>query len=83
MANSIAFKLFAPYNNSAALKGCFSDWSEISMQKDKQGYFRAKVELEDGVYQYKFRVQSQSHFLEPDEWIDVSGPYDTDIGLEL
>ncbi len=82
MANSTEFKLFAPYNNSAALKGCFSDWSEISMQKDKQGYFRAKVELEDGVYQYKFRVQSQSHFLEADEWVDVNDPYATSIDDE-
>ena len=82
MANSTEFKLFAPYNNSAALKGCFSDWSEISMQKDKQGYFRAKVELEDGVYQYKFRVQSQSHFLEADEWVDVNDPYATNIDDE-
>ncbi len=82
MANSTEFKLFAPYNNIAALKGCFSDWSEISMQKDKQGYFRAKVELEDGVYQYKFRVQSQSHFLEADEWVDVNDPYATNIDDE-
>lgn len=79
MASSIEFKLFAPYNNGVALKGCFSDWSEISMEKDKQGYFRTKVELEDGVYQYKFRVQSKSHFLEPDEWVEVSDPYATDI----
>ena len=79
MASSIEFKLFAPYNNSAALKGCFSQWSEISMQKDDEGYFRTSVELEDGVYQYKFRVQSKSWFLEPDEWIEVSDPYGTDI----
>ena len=79
MANSIEFKLFAPFNNSATLKGCFSDWSEISMQKDDRGYFRAKVELEDGVYQYKFRVQSQSYFLDTDEWVEVSDPYATSI----
>ena len=79
MASSIEFKLFAPYNEKATLKGCFSEWSEISMQQDEQGYFRTWVDLEDGVYQYKFRVQSQSHFLEPDEWIEVSDPYATDI----
>ena len=79
MANSIELKLFAPYNNNVASKGCFSNWSEIPMQKDDRGYFRAKVELEDGVYQYKFRVQSQSWFLEPDEWIEVSDPYATSI----
>ncbi len=79
MTSSIEFKLFAPYNNGATLKGCFSDWSEISMQKDEQGYFCTSVELEDGVYQYKFRVQSKSWFLEPDEWVEISDPYATDI----
>ena len=62
MANSIEFKLFAPYNNKVTLKGCFSDWSEIAMQQDERGYFRTKIDLEDGVYQYKFRVQSKSWF---------------------
>ena len=59
--------------------GCFSNWEEIPMEKDKDGYFRTKVELEDGVYQYKFRVQSQSWFFEPDQWVDVIDPYATDI----
>ena len=79
MASPIEFKLFAPYNNSVALKGCFSDWSEILMQKDDRGYFRTKVELEDGIYQYKFCVQSQSYFLDSDEWVEVSDPYATSI----
>ena len=79
MVSSIEFKLFAPHNNGAALKGCFSDWSEIPMEKDDSGSFKTKIELEDGVYQYKFRVQSQSFFLETDEWVDVSDPYATAI----
>ena len=79
MPSSIEFKLFAPYNEKATLKGCFSEWSEISMQRDEQGYFRTSVDLEDGVYQYKFRVQSQSYFLEADEWVEVCDPYATDI----
>ena len=79
MANSIEFKLFAPYNNRAALKGCFSDWSELSMEKDDKGYFRKTVELEDGVYQYKFCVESQSSFKEENEWIEVNDPYATNI----
>ena len=79
MPSSIEFKLFAPYNEKATLKGCFSEWSEISMQRDEQGYFRTSVDLEDGVYQYKFRVQSQSYFLEANEWVEVCDPYATDI----
>lgn len=68
MSNSIEFKLLAPNNKAAALIGSFSDWKEIPMQKsDREGYFRISVELEDGVYQYKFRIQSKSWFRKPDE----------------
>jgi len=79
MASSIEFKLFAPYNKSAVLKGCFSDWQDIQMEKGEDGYFRTSVELEDGTYQYKFRVQSKSWFLEPDQWVDVTDPYATGV----
>ena len=79
MTAPIEFKLFAPYNKEAALIGSFSNWEEIPMEKDEEGYFRTRVELKDGVYQYKFRVQSKSWFLEPDQWVDVVDPYATDI----
>jgi 1,4-alpha-glucan branching enzyme len=79
MTSSIEFNLFAPYNQKAALIGSFSDWKEIPMKKGEDGYFRTKVELKDGVYQYKFRVQSKSWFFEPDQWVDVNDPYATDI----
>ncbi len=79
MSNSIEFKLLAPYNKAAALIGSFSDWKEIPMQKDENGYFRTSVEMEDGVYQYKFRVQSKSWSNEPDEWVEIDDPYVTEI----
>jgi 1,4-alpha-glucan branching enzyme len=79
MASSIEFQLFAPYNKGAVLKGCFSDWQDIQMEKGEDGYFRTSVELEDGTYQYKFRVQSKSWFLEPDQWVDVTDPYATGV----
>ncbi|GAC1503459.1 MAG: alpha-amylase family glycosyl hydrolase [Chamaesiphon sp.] len=79
MTTPIEFNLFAPYNKGAALTGSFSDWKEIPMKKGEDGYFRTQVELEDGVYQYKFRVQSKSWFFEPDQWVDVNDPYATDI----
>jgi 1,4-alpha-glucan branching enzyme len=79
MPNSIEFKLLAPYNKSAVLIGSFSNWREISMQKDDKGYFRTSVELEDGIHQYKFRVQSKSWFHKPDEWVDINDPYITEI----
>ena len=79
MASSIEFNLFAPYNNAVSLVGSFSDWQEIPMEKGKDGYFRTTVELEDGVYPYKFRVQSKSWFFEPDQWVDVTDPCATDV----
>lgn len=79
MTSPIEFNLFAPYNEAAALTGSFSDWEEIPMEKGEDGYFRTSVELEDGVHQYKFRVQSKSWFFEPDQWVDINDPYATDI----
>ncbi|MBH8571873.1 alpha amylase C-terminal domain-containing protein [Nostocaceae cyanobacterium CENA369] len=79
MTKPIEFNLFAPYNKGAALIGSFSDWQEISMEKGEDGYFRTTVELKDGDYEYKFRVQSNSWFLEPEQWVDVTDPYATDI----
>ncbi|MBD2607842.1 alpha amylase C-terminal domain-containing protein [Scytonema hofmannii FACHB-248] len=82
MASSIEFNLFAPRNKEAALIGSFSDWKEIPMQKGEDGYFRTNVEIEDGVYEYKFRVQSKSPNFQPDEWVDVIDPYATDVDDE-
>ncbi|NJO39660.1 MAG: alpha-amylase [Cyanobacteria bacterium RU_5_0] len=79
MAHLIEFALFAPHNKAASLVSSFSNWEEIPMEKDDKGYFRTHVELEDGVYQYKFRIQSKSWFFEPDQWVDVVDPYATDI----
>lgn len=79
MAKRVDFKLFAPYNKGAALIGSFSNWQDIPMQKDESGYFRTQMELEDGVYQYKFRIQTRSPQFEPDQWIEVIDPYATDI----
>ena len=79
MASPIEFNLFAPYNKGVALIGSFSNWEQIPMEKGKDGYSRTKVDLSDGVYQYKFRVQSKSWFFEPDQWVDVTDPYATDV----
>jgi 1,4-alpha-glucan branching enzyme len=79
MAKPIEFNLFAPYNKGAALIGSFSDWQEIPMEKGEDGYFRVTVDLADGIYQYKFRIQSKSWFLEADQWVDITDPYATDV----
>lgn len=79
MAAAIEFKLFAPNNKAATLLGSFSQGEEIPLTKDDRGYFRTTIELADGIYQYKFRVQSQSPCFEPDEWVEVNDPYATEI----
>jgi 1,4-alpha-glucan branching enzyme len=79
MASPIEFTLFAPYNEKVSLVGSFSDWKEIPMEKDDRGNFRVKVDLEDGVYTYKFRVQSKSWFFDLDQWVDVTDPYATNV----
>jgi 1,4-alpha-glucan branching enzyme len=79
MANPVEFKLFAPYNKAAALSGSFSNWQDVPMNKGKDGIFRTTVDLEDGEYQYKFRVQTKSWFLETDQWVTITDPYATDV----
>jgi 1,4-alpha-glucan branching enzyme len=77
--SKIEFALFAPYNNQAMLKGCFTNWEDVPMEKGKDGFFRVQVDLADGTYQYKYKVQSKSWFLEPDTWVEITDPYATDI----
>jgi 1,4-alpha-glucan branching enzyme len=79
MASPIEFTLFAPYNKAAVLIGEFSDWQEIPMQKGDDGTFRTTVDLEDGSYEYRYRVQSKSWFFEPDQWVEVTDPYATNV----
>ncbi|MEC4893256.1 MAG: alpha-amylase family glycosyl hydrolase [Oscillatoria sp. PMC 1051.18] len=79
MASPIEFDLFAPYNKKASLIGSFSNWEEIPMEKGDDGHFRVTVELENGEYLYKYRIQSKSHFFEPDRWVDIVDPYATEV----
>ncbi|NET90033.1 MAG: alpha-amylase [Kamptonema sp. SIO1D9] len=79
MASPVEFNLFAPYNKKASLIGSFSDWEEITMEKGEDGHFRVTVDLEDGEYLYKYRIQSKSHFFEPDRWVDIVDPYATEV----
>ena len=81
MTSPIEFKLFAPNNQAVSLIGSFSDWEEVPMQKGEDGYFRTHVDLEDGTYQYKFRVQSNSPALR-DQWVEVNDPYMTAMDRE-
>ncbi|BAY28890.1 alpha amylase catalytic region [Nostoc carneum NIES-2107] len=79
MSAVIEFKLFAPRNNQASLIGSFDDWQETPMEKGEDGYFSTQLNLEDGIYQYKFRVQTKSPNFSADEWVEVIDPYATDV----
>ena len=73
------FTLFAPYNAEAALLGDFSDWQALPMQKGQDGVFRVSVDLEDGEYQYKFRVASESYFVARGTLLELADPYATRV----
>ncbi|HEY9616773.1 MAG TPA: alpha-amylase family glycosyl hydrolase [Microcoleaceae cyanobacterium] len=79
MAYPIEFELFAPNAVSVALIGSFLDGSDRPMQKDDRGYFRTSIELEDGTYQYQFRVQIQDDQSEGDRQIEINDPYAKEI----
>jgi 1,4-alpha-glucan branching enzyme len=78
-AAAVELTFFAPYNEEAALIGTFSDWKDVPMEKGEDGVFRATVELEDGLYEYRFRVRTKSWFFEPDSWVTITDPYATDV----
>lgn len=74
----IEFTLFAPYIKRAAVRGDFSEWKDLEMEKGDDGYFRTTLDLADGDYEYKFCVESNSPW-QLGEWICVTDPMATDI----
>ncbi|MER3435145.1 MAG: hypothetical protein C4288_17450 [Leptolyngbya sp. ERB_1_1] len=77
MSSSIEFNVFAPRNEAIDLIGSFSD-QEIPMHKGEDGFFRVQVDLEDGQYQYKLQVKSNSPALQG-EWVETNDPYMTEM----
>ena len=76
------FQLFAPYNNAAELIADFNHGKKIPLEKGADGVFRLTQYLSDGIYCYKFNIQSKSWFYEEDEWKTVTDPYATNIDPE-
>ncbi|CAF1129819.1 unnamed protein product [Rotaria sordida] len=61
------FTLFAPYNKQAAIRlknaSVRMFGADILMEKDESdGYFRATVDLADGIFHYQFKIQTKSWF---------------------
>src|SRR4051794_18519828 len=78
---TIELGLFAPYNEVVELLANWNNWQRIKMTKGKDGWWRTNVELEDGDYQYKFRVKSLSYFA-PGEMLEVFDPYALQVSDE-
>ncbi len=74
----IEFSLFAPYIKRAAVRGDFSEWKDVELEKSADGYFRTTIELADGDYEYKFCVESNSPW-QLGEWVCVTDPLATDV----
>jgi 1,4-alpha-glucan branching enzyme len=72
--SAIELALFAPYNEVVQLMGSFNDWKPIDMNKGNDGWWRANVELPDGLHLYRYRVKSLSYFA-LGEMLDVFDPY--------
>lgn len=66
--------LFAPYNKKIQLIGSWTDWKPVDLERGEDGWWRTRVELKDGDYHYKFRVESNSFFSQG-QTVDVFDPY--------
>jgi 1,4-alpha-glucan branching enzyme len=69
----VEFSLFAPYNEAVSLKGSWDNWQEIPMTKGADGWWRVQIPLEDGDYEYRFKLKSRSFFIEGHD-IEISDP---------
>jgi 1,4-alpha-glucan branching enzyme len=76
---TIEISLFAPTIEGVVLIGCFTRWEEIPLTKDAQGYWRINIELPDGDYSYRFRVQTKSWFYEKNQWVTITDPKATRV----
>jgi transcriptional regulator with XRE-family HTH domain len=57
----VVFELMAPTAKKVLLAGDFNSWSDngIVMRRNKNGVWKTDVELNAGVYEYKFIVDNQ------------------------
>ncbi|CAF1349074.1 unnamed protein product [Didymodactylos carnosus] len=75
MPSSIEFKLFAPnVSKQISLIGSFSAWNKVSMTKHDDGYFHVNVDLDDGEYEYKYRIEDGEQ--------DIIDPYATRVDIK-
>jgi hypothetical protein len=56
---SVMFTLDAPSGVDVSVAGSFNDWQPQAMTKGSDGLWRITVQLAQGTYEYKFRVDSE------------------------
>ncbi|MCK5179295.1 MAG: helix-turn-helix domain-containing protein [Candidatus Omnitrophica bacterium] len=71
----IAFELTAPEAQKVLLTGDFNSWDDngIVMKRNKSGLWKTNVELDSGVYEYKFIVDNQ-WWTDPKNDMKVNNP---------
>ncbi|MCL6584812.1 MAG: isoamylase early set domain-containing protein [bacterium] len=56
----VIFTFYSPQANNVSLVGDFNNWDYTqSMKKDKDGTWKAKLELEPGRYEYRLLVDGE------------------------
>lgn len=69
----ISFALLAPYNQAVQLLGSFDNWQTHDLQRGDDGWWHLELDLPDGDYEYRYRVQSKSWF-SVDQWVEIGDP---------
>lgn len=74
----VVIGLFAPRNPAVRLVASWTDWKPVDLERSDDGWWRTRVNLPDGDYEYKFRATSVSYF-SLDKEVDVFDPYGVSI----
>lgn len=75
------FALFAPRNEKVELLAEWNQFRPVAMAKGEDGWWRARAELPDGSYRYRFRVKSLSWFALGQD-VEVGDPYALELDHE-
>ena len=76
------FSITTPTAVSVQLVGDFTNWQErpVNLRKEAKGIWSAKVDLEPGIYHYRFLVDGQWRD-DPECTLRVPNPYGSQNGI--
>ena len=77
-----SFKLKLPEAQRVSLVGDFNEWNPeaTSMKKDKNGMWKAELDLKPGEYQFKYFVDDH-YWMNDDKATKVANAFGTDNSL--